>query len=94
MERVADILERIEKSLESIDHSLKLIVAPKKIDINTASRDIEKMMGKHAVTMEEVGKPNAKRKMRRATCERCFRQSDWHYSEKAAKRELDNEECE
>lgn len=49
---------------------------------------------KHDATMLEVMKPNAKRKMVKFVCRRCHKASDWHYSEKAAKRELDNEECE
>lgn len=87
-------LERIAKSLESIDHSLKLFVTPMKFDLHPASREIEKMMERHDVSMQSISKPNAKRKMVKAVCERCKQESDWHYSEKAAKRELENKECE
>lgn len=89
----ADSFERIAKSLESIDHSLKLIVTPMKFDLRPSSREIEKMMERHDISMQSISKPNAKRKMVKAVCERCKKESDWHYSEKAAKRELDNKPC-
>lgn len=85
--------ERIAKSLESIDHSLKLIVTPRKLDLRPASREIEKMIETHDISMKSISKPNAKRKMVKAVCERCKKESDWHYSEKAAKMELENKGC-
>lgn len=48
---------------------------------------------RHETRILEVMKPNAKRKMVKAVCERCKQESDWHYSEKEAKRELENKEC-
>lgn len=63
-------------------------IAGKKIDLDTCIEG-----NKHETRILEVMKPNAKRKMVKAVCERCKQESDWHYSDKAAKRELENKEC-
>lgn len=54
---------------------------------------IEIAESNHDISMQSISKPNAKRKMVKAVCERCKQESDWHYSDKAAKRELENKPC-
>lgn len=93
-------LERIAKSLEGIDHSLKLIVTPRKLDLRPASREIGKMMeliethDSHDVTIESVDDISGQSTMYRAICKRCGAESSWFPNVGLAKSNLNRYACE
>lgn len=93
-------LERIAKSLESIDHSLKLIVTPRKLDSLSAYSTAERMVeliethDSHDVTIESVDDISGQSTMYRAICNRCGVESSWFPNVGLAKSNLNRYACE
>lgn len=85
--------EIVKWSYDIADACMKTGISPKDVP-RACAEYMTKHLSRHDISIQSISKPNAKRKMVKAVCERCKQESDWHYSEKAAKRELENKECE